>query len=330
MNVLVTGGAGYVGSVLVPKLLEKGHNVTTLDNLVYNRNPQGLLAQVEGRPLLSHPRFYGHIKKDVRDFSAVKAATRGQDAVIHLAAIVGAPSCDKHKDVADDVNFGGTLNVIKALGSDLEQGKKVLIYSSTGSNYGKVKEVCTEETPLNPLSLYGETKTKAEKATLENGGIAYRFATGFGVSPRLRLDLLVNDFTYQVVRNEHLDVFQGHVRRTFIHVRDMADAFVAGLEHSEKMVGQPFNVGDESLNITKREIAETIGRKVPAARIYISKEDDDPNSYVDPDKRDYDVSYRKVKALSEDFHVKVTLDEGIDELIAAASIIENPDFYKNV
>src|SRR3972149_5564576 len=208
MNILVTGGAGYVGTALIPQLLEKGHRVKVIDNLMYGGD--SLL------PFFKDKRFE-FIMGDIRNRDDLKKAVSKADIIIHLAAIVGYPACRKQPQLAEEVNVQGTKNLISILSKD-----QFVIYSSTGSNYGSVDEVCTEETPLNPLSLYGQTKTIAETLLLErNGTIGYRFATAFGVSGRLRLDLLINDFVNRALKQKYIVVYERKFMRTFIHVCDM-------------------------------------------------------------------------------------------------------------
>ena len=248
-KVLVTGGAGYIGSVLVPSLLQSGRSVRVLDNLMYSG--MSLL------PHLSDPKFE-FVKGDIRDTRVVHDAVDGCDAIIHLAAIVGFPACRKYPELAETVNFGGT----KVIADEVGRGRLVL-YGSTGSNYGAlVDKACTEETPLNPLSLYGKTKTAAEQYLLANSdAIAYRFATAFGLSPRLRLDLLVNDFVYTALKLRYLVVYEAHFMRTFIHVTDIARSFLFGLDNADRMTGQVYNVGSEQMNYSKSAVCELIQKR---------------------------------------------------------------------
>src|SRR5574341_130028 len=236
MNVLVTGGAGYVGSVLVPRLLASGHHVRVLDNLMYGG--QSLL------PFFSYPQFE-FIKGDILDEQAVRRATKGVDVIIHLAAIVGYPACKKYEQLAHDVNYVGTKIVDKS-----RERQQRIIFASTGSNYGAlIGDFCTEETPLNPLTIYGTTKTNAEQHLLQSGNaICYRFATAFGVSPRMRLDLLINDFVYQAVKVRNLIIYERTFKRTFIHVIDMARSIMFALENGHRMVDNVYNVGSENMN----------------------------------------------------------------------------------
>jgi len=309
MKILVTGGAGYVGSTLVPMLLSAGHEVLVLDNLMYGGG--GIL------PLFGLDGF-DFIRGDVTDAATLKRALRGRDAVIHLAAIVGYPACKREPDLAVKVNLEATrlLNALR------EPDQRVL-FASTGSNYGAVVgELCTEETPLRPLSLYGETKTKAEQELLKGGNVVvFRFATAFGVSPRMRLDLLINDFVYAAVRNRNLLVYEATFKRTFIHVRDMARAFLFALEHYDRMRDHAWNVGSESNNYSKRDVAHLIRRYVDYYLHFAEVG-------TDEDQRNYVVSYEKIEAAG--FRCKVSVEAGIRELIAAATALDVSNPYANV
>lgn len=309
MKILVTGGAGYVGSTLVPLLLREGHEVLVLDNLTYGGG--GIL------PLFGLPGF-DFIRGDVCDAATLKRALRNADAVVHLAALVGYPACKREPEAAVKVNFEATrlLNALR------EPHQKIL-YASTGSNYGAVVgELCTEETPLRPLSLYGETKTKAEQELLKaRNVVVFRFATAFGVSPRMRLDLLINDFVYSAVRNRNLLIYEASFKRTFIHVRDMARAFLFGLEHYDLMVDNAFNVGTELNNYSKRDIAHLVKRHID---YYLHFAD----VGTDEDQRNYEVSYRKLEGLG--FRCLTSVEDGVRELIAAASALDVSNPYANV
>lgn len=301
VRVLVTGGAGYVGSLLVDRLLARGDAVHVYDDLMHGVNS-----------LFTHfiePRF-GFTKGDIRDRVAlgkVVAATR-PDVVVHLAAIVGYPACARQPDLAMTVNMHGT----EALA---DSAKSIpIIFASTGSAYGKVEGICTEESPCEPLSLYGQTKRAAEVTLLRRGGaVILRFATAFGLSHRLRLDLLPNDFTFQAVHNKQLLVYEPHYRRTFIHAQDMARAFVFAVDQFDAMRDSVYNVGDERMNLTKRELAEAIARKVEYHLRFA-------DAGTDPDQRDYEVSYEKIRQLG--FSLEIGLDAGLDELVRAFSAME--------
>ncbi len=307
-KVLVTGGAGYVGSVLVPRLLAAGHQVRVLDSLKYQ--------QASLVPICLDPGFE-FVRGDVRDREAVKGALEGTDVVIHLAAIVGAPACARSPELAEEVNYQATVVLDEC--RDPSQG---IIFASTGSNYGAVEGVCDEDTPLNPLSQYGVTKTRAETALLEAGNaIVYRFATAFGLSPRLRLDLLINDFTFQAIKNRQLIVYEKGFRRTFIHVHDMARAFAHAVDTYDAMKDQVYNVGHESMNYNKEDVALAIKSKVDYHLHYAE-------FGSDPDKRDYEVSYERIRRTG--FETTITLDRGIDELIKGFDMITLHNPYSNI
>ncbi|MEE9284933.1 MAG: NAD(P)-dependent oxidoreductase [Dehalococcoidia bacterium] len=307
-HILVTGGAGYVGSVLVPKLLARGYRVRVLDNLMYRQTSLIPFCLHDGLEFL---------RGDVRDEGAVRQAVDGVDCIVHLAAIVGAPACARDTRTAHEVNYGAT-SMLSHCRSD-SQG---FVFASTGSNYGVVEDICTEDTALNPLSAYGVSKTDAETELLDQGNaVVYRFATAFGLSPRLRLDLLINDFTFQAVRNRQLIVYEKGFRRTFIHVHDMARAFLHALEHYDEMQGNAYNVGHESLNFTKQDIALAVQRRVDYHLHFA-----DVGS--DPDKRDYEVSYEKIRATG--FETEIDLDQGIHELVKGCEMIGLQNPYSNV
>lgn len=309
MKILVTGAAGYIGSVLVPALLEKGHHVRALDNLTYT-----------GTSLLPYFRNnkFEFVKGDVREEQVMRDAVRDRDAVVHLAAIVGFPACRKAPQLAEDVNW----NASKLLG-DLAGRDRLVLYGSTGSNYGAVTDgVCTEETPLNPLSLYAQTKASAEKYLLENcRTVAFRFATGFGLSPRMRLDLLVNDFVNTAMKMRYLVVYESHFMRSFIHVSDMARAFVFALDNSNRMEGQIYNVGSESMNYSKAQVCELIRKQVDYYLHYADVGED-------PDKRHYVVSYKKISDLG--YRTQVDLECGIAELVRGMPLLDFRTPYSNV
>ncbi len=307
-KVLVTGGAGYVGSVLIPDLLHHGYQVRVLDNLMYNS--MSLL------PYFVDDNFE-FIKGDVRDEKAVQNAVQDVDVIIHLAAIVGAPACHRDQRLAEEVNYGGTVNINKY--RSRSQG---VIFASTGSNYGAVEGICTEDTPLNPLSVYGVTKTNAERHLLDSGNVvAYRFATAFGLSPRLRLDLMINDFAFQALKNGMLVVYEKHFKRTFIHVRDMARSFLFAVENFDRLKDEIFNVGSEKANYTKEDICLKIKERVNYF-LYFA------DVGTDPDQRNYEVSYEKIR--SKGFETTITVEKGLNELIKAYRTISLIRPFSNV
>ncbi|HJZ87731.1 MAG TPA: NAD(P)-dependent oxidoreductase [Polyangia bacterium] len=299
-QILITGGAGYIGSLLAPMLLERGHTVTIFDNFMYGTH------SVLGFAMHPNLRL---IKGDVRDASAVERVVREHDWVFHLAAIVGYPACAADPVMATTVNIEGTRNVMKALGK-----QQRVVFASTGSTYGKVVDVATEETPIAPLTLYGKTKSDGEALVREHARnfSILRFATVFGSSPRMRLDLIVNDFVYQALHNRQIVLFEGHFRRTFLHSSDAAASYLFTMDHFEKMNGGVFNVGDEAMNCTKRDVANKI-------KEYVDYYLHEAAVGTDKDQRDYGVDYSRIKTLG--YRAKVTLEAGIRELIKILSIL---------
>ncbi len=309
MKILVTGGAGYVGSILLPKLLERGYRVRVLDNLMYG-----------GQGLLPHfiNKNFDFIRGDIRDINTVRESISNVDLIIHLAAIVGFPACKKHPDLARTVHIDGTVNI-----DECRSKNQSIIFASTISNYGAVEtSICTEETSLNPLTLYGETKTKAEKLLLDSGNVVvYRFATAVGLSPRLRLDLLVNDFVYQALKNKQLIIYEKHFKRAFIHVTDMARAILFAIENIDRMLDNVYNIGSEAMNFTKEEIALLIKDKIDYFLHFADIGED-------PDKRNYEVSYQKTQSLG--FKTAISMEETIDELVGGLQAVDIKNIYSNV
>ena len=309
MRILVTGGAGYVGSVLVPMLLGQGHAVRVLDNLMYG-----------GRGLLPcfADRHFEFIRGDIREEAAVRKTLEGVDIIIHLAAIVGFPACKKDPRLAEEVNVLGTKNLDRLRGRD-----HLIIFASTGSNYGAVAgDLCTEETPLSPLTVYGQTKTEAERYLLDSGNVVcLRFATAFGISSRMRLDLLINDFVYRAVRERNLIIYEKSYKRSFIHVRDMSQSFVFAIDHADRMRDNVYNVGSESMNYSKEEVARKIRERID---FYLHFAD----IGTDEDQRNYEVSYEKIRRLG--FSTTIGLEEGIGELIRALQVVEVKNEFSNV
>lgn len=309
MRILVTGGSGYVGSVLVPHLLSHGHKVRVFDSLMYGG--RGLL------PCFAYPGFE-FIKGNVLDEAKLKQALKDTEAVIHLAAIVGYPACKRDPRLAQEVNLEGTKLLERLRSKD-----QPILFASTGSNYGAViGSICTEETPLNPLSEYGVTKTAAERHLLDAGNVVcYRFATAFGVSSRMRFDLLVNDFVYQAKINKDLIIYERSFKRTFIHVRDMARAFAFALDNYAAMRDDVYNVGSEEMNYNKEDVALLIKKKVDYYLHFaeIGK---------DEDQRNYEVSYAKIRG--KGFKTEIDMETGIDELIQAADMLVLRNEFSNV
>ena len=302
MKVLITGGAGYIGTVLTELLLERGHDVTIYDRLMY-----------DGTPLVKFFSYnnFSFINGDILDVDNLKENCKDKDVVIHLAAIVGYLACDNNKEMTKDVNVIGTQNVVDSMSPS-----QLLLFGSTGSNYGKVDGICTEETPLNPGTLYGVTKTEAEDIVMDReNSVAYRFATAFGISHRLRMDLLINDLTYKAITEGALVIYQSSAMRTFIHARDMANSFLFAME-TRGMSGQVYNCGSNDMNYSKKDICEMIKDKTGC---YVHYNDFD----YDKDNRDYEVSYDKLEALG--FEVTIGVERGIDELIDVYKVLNFVD-----
>ena len=262
-----------------------------------------------------NPKFK-FIKGDILNVDLLHESMKGYDVVIHLAAGVGYTACRKDEGQSYKINHEGTKNVVEGL-----DGKQLLVYGSTGSNYGTVDGICTEETPLNPLSIYGKSKTMGEAEVLKyENSIAYRFATAFGAAPRLRLDLLVNDLTYSAFMQKYIAVYESHFMRTFIHVKDMARVFKFAIENHTKMSGEVYNVGSNSMNYSKGDVCKMIKEKT---NCYVHYADFDG----DADKHDYIVSYNKINNLG--FDTTITVEEGIDELIKVFPLVEINNKYRN-
>ncbi len=310
-KILVTGGAGYVGTTLVPMLLDRGHDVTVIDNLMFMNGDRMI-------PFMNNDRFR-FVKGDVRDRKLMQKLVDDKDVVIHLAAYVGFPICRlKGQDESYSLNTEATKMVV-----DIMRDSQYLLFGSTGSNYGEVIGVCTEETPLNPLSIYGRTKTKAEQIVMSRtNSTAFRFATAFGISPRMRLDLLVNDLTYKAITEGYAVIYESHFLRTFIHIRDLAHSFVFAIDNQDRMSGEVYNVGSNKMNYTKREVCEMINEEIPEAFFHHA------SIKEDPDKRNYQVSYDKINALG--FEVDVDLKTGIREIKDSVQLLEHSLRYRNV
>lgn len=306
MRILVTGGAGYIGSLLCPMLLEQGHEVLLYDNFMW-----GVRSILH---LFSNPKFQ-ITAGDVRDKAALNKAMSAADVVIHLAAIVGYPACTRDPDLAHTTNVEGTRHVCSLISPNQR-----LIFASTGSTYGQVDGVADETTAISPLTIYGKTKRDGEAMALDVGAVSLRYATVFGISPRLRLDLLINDFCYQAYHQKYIVVFEGHHRRTFMHVTDAVRVLLFVLEHLEKMKGDVFNVGHPGLNYTKIEAARRIQNYVD---FYLHEAD----VGEDPDKRNYEVSYQRIQSLG--FQAQFSLDQGIEEVLKVVPFIKLNTEWKN-
>jgi len=301
MKILITGGAGYLGSVLVDRLLDSGHEVTVLDNLMYNQT--SLIHY-------SYNKRFDFIYGDVRDTNLLEKLVPNFNVIIPLAAIVGFPACDRDKDLATAVNYTHVKTICDLVsGSDIK-----VIYPNTNSGYGiGENSECTEESPLNPISHYGVTKVKAEREVLNIGGISIRLATVFGSSPRMRMDLLVNEFVYKALTDKYITIFEKNFKRNYIHIRDVAKTFEYMIENYEKFQSEVFNVGLTSANLTKAQLVEKIKEFVPDFAITYS------DFYQDPDKRDYLVSNAKLE--STGWNPDWSLDDGIEELIKTYTIL---------
>jgi nucleoside-diphosphate-sugar epimerase len=303
MKILITGGAGYLGSVITDRMLEEGHEVVVLDKLLFN---QTSLLQYTSNPKFTF--IYG----DVRNYELLRELCTKAEVIIPLAAIVGFPACAADPKLAKEINFDQILNIIKITKG---KGKKIL-YPNTNSGYGlgEGQLECTEESPLKPISVYGTTKVEAEKYLKTNtDAIIFRLATVFGVSPRMRTDLLVNDFVYKAITDKYIVVFEKEFKRNFIHIQDVADAFVFMLNNYDAYKGQVFNVGLSDANLNKQELLETIQLHVTDFAVSYN------DFYEDPDKRDYIVSNAKIEATG--WYPKWSLDGGIAELIMAYQMI---------
>lgn len=304
MKILVTGGAGYIGSVMVPMLLDKGCRVTVLDNFMFNQN--SLLD------CCHHPGL-DIVRGDTRDGALVKNLLQEVDAVFPLACLTGAPLCDKDPREAESVILEAVRLILK-----LRVPGQAVIYPTTNSGYGvgEKGKFCTEETPLRPISLYGRLKVKAEEEILAaRNAITLRLATAFGVSPRMRLDLLVNDFTWRALKMKHIELFEAHFMRNYCHVRDISAAFIHCLENFDRLKDQAYNVGLTEANCSKQQLCAEIQKQVPDFTFTESMD------AKDPDQRDYIVSNEKIEKTG--FRAKVSLAAGITELIKGYTVLSD-------
>lgn len=307
MKILVTGGAGYIGSILVPELLKQKHEVIVVDNFLYNQT--SLLE-------CCHEKNLVIVRKDARDKNVISDYIKNADAVFPLACVTGAPACDKDPVAAKTVNLDAVKSIL-----ELRSNKQIVIFPTTNSGYGIGQEgiYCSEETPLKPVSLYGTLKVEAEKAVLDSeNSITLRLATAFGISPRMRLDLLVNDFVYRAVNDRFVILFEAHFKRNFIHVRDITKAFIYCLENFDKMKNQCYNVGLSDANLSKYELCQEIKKKIPGFYFVEAAVGEDP------DKRNYIVSNEKIE--KSGFSPGVSLEEGISELIKGYKILKRNQF----
>jgi len=307
---LVTGGAGYLGSVLVPQLLAAGYSVTVVDNFMFR--PTSLAE-------CCHYEAFDVVRGDCRDERLMAGLVANHDTIIPLAALVGAPLCDRDALGAISTNRDAVRMICR-----LASPKQRILMPVTNSGYGIGQPgiPCTEDSPLNPISLYGTSKVEAEAAVLEReNSISFRLATVFGMSPRMRLDLLVNDFVYRAVTDRAVVIFEGHFKRNFIHVRDVARAFLHGLENFESMRGRAYNVGLEDANLTKLELCAVIQKHLPGF-VFLEAPIGE-----DPDKRDYIVSNQRI--LATGWSPQWGLERGIQELLKGYRILRN-SAYANV
>jgi nucleoside-diphosphate-sugar epimerase len=307
MKILVTGGAGYIGSIMVPELLKAGHEVFVIDNFIYNQT--SLLDCCNDRKLTV-------VRGDVRSKDPISEWIKKADAIFPLACITGLPACERDVTAARTVNYEAIKMIL-----GMRNSKQIIIFPTTNSGYGIGQEgiYCTEETPLNPISLYGRLKVDAEKAILDSGNaITLRLATAFGISPRMRLDLLVNDFTYRAVTDRFIVLFQANFKRNYIHIRDIVKAFIHCLDNFNKMKNEPYNVGLSDANLSKLELCQEIKKQVKD--FYFTEAE----VGEDPDKRNYIVSNEKIEKTG--FKAEISLQKGIEELIKGYKIIKRSQY----
>ena len=309
-NILVTGASGYLGSIICEHLLDAGYQVTAIDNLTYGQNSLfHLCANLK----------FNFVMGDARDEEIMTNLVKEADVIIPLAAVVGAPACKKDPWLAKSVNYEAVELLLR-----LRSPQQLIIYPTTNSGYGTQsgETYCTEDTPLEPISLYGQTKVQAELAVLEAPNtITLRLATVFGMSPRMRLDLLVNHFVYAAVTDGYLVIFEKDFKRNYIHIRDVADCMIYGIKNSEKMVGRPYNAGLDAANLSKEELALKVKEYVPNFYLHFAP------IGSDPDKRNYIVSNQRLREAG--FEAKRSLDEGIQELLKGYRMLGRKKF-KNI
>ena len=307
MKILVTGGAGYIGSMLVPELLNLNHKITVLDNFMFK--------QASLNSLCTNKNFE-IINGDIRNQSLMKKLADKNDVIIPLAAIVGAPLCNKDPFNAQSVNHDAIKEMFTYISNN-----QYIIMPTTNSAYGTGDEnnFCNEDSPLRPISKYAKDKVEIEKDLMSReNSISYRLATVFGMSPRMRIDLLVNDFTYRAYHDSSLIIFEGHFKRNYIHVRDVVRAFIHALNNLDKMKSEIYNVGLSDANLSKKELCEEIKKHIPNFT-YVEEK-----IKKDPDQRNYIVSNEKIE--KSGFIPKYSLSDGIQELIKGYSMIKNQNF----
>ena len=307
LKILITGGAGYIGSILVPAFLHKDYDVTVIDNFMYNQTP--LLD-------CCHLKHLNVVRGDTRDEKLLKELVPKADVIVPLACIVGAPACDKDPSKAKSVNLDAIVKILK-----IKSPSQIIIYPNTNSGYGIGQQgvYCDEKTPLKPISLYGKLKVQAEKEVLNSkNSLTLRLATVFGISPRMRLDLLVNDFVHRAVNDRFLVLFEAHFKRNYIHIRDVANAFAHCIEKFDKMKGKPYNVGLSNANLSKWELCEEIKKQIPEFYFHEAK------IGQDPDKRNYIVSNARIE--TSGFKPQLSLQDGIAELKKGFQIVTRNHF----
>ncbi|MGD9782771.1 MAG: NAD-dependent epimerase/dehydratase family protein [Kiritimatiellia bacterium] len=305
-HVLVTGGAGYLGSILVPALLARGVEVTVVDNFMYGQTP--LLD-------CCHDDKLAIVRGDVRDERLLLPLLKKADVVMPLACLVGAPLCAQKPIEARSINLDAILMLLK---NASKTQKFISPTTNSGYGVGQSGVFCTEETPMNPISLYGILKVELEKALLGAGAISLRLATVCGVSPRMRLDLLVNDFTYRAVFDHFVVLFESHFKRNYIHVRDVARAFLHAFDHFDEMKGQPYNVGLSDANLSKMELCQEIQKQVPGFTIM------EAHVGKDPDQRNYVVSNAKIEATG--YRPQISIQRAVAELIKGYQVVHRSQF----
>jgi len=309
-KILITGGAGYIGSMLTPYLLKKNYHVTVLDNFMYKQNSLSTNCIDDS---------FNVVKGDVRDQKLIKNLISKSDIIIPLAAYVGAPLCDRDPVGAKSTNLDAQLFLLNELSIDQ---KLLMPITNSGYGIGSKNSFCDENSPLNPVSLYGKHKVEIENEALKReNSVSFRLATVFGMSSRMRLDLLVNDFVYRACNDKFIILFEGHFRRNFIHILDVIRVFYFGLQNFQKMKSNAFNVGLSTANLTKIELCEEIKKQIPEFFYHEAK------IGKDPDKRDYLVSNKKIEQLG--FIPTKNLQDGITELIKGNAMIYNK-VYSNI
>ena len=306
-RILITGGAGYIGSLLTPRLLSQNYEVTVIDNFMYNQNSLNNLCSNKN---------FNIINADIRDKNILRESSTNKDIIIPLAAYVGAPLCNKDPFGAKEVNLNAQLELLKSISKN-----QIVVMPMTNSGYGigEKDSYCDENTPLRPISLYGKHKVEVEEVLLgRENSISLRLATVFGMSPRMRLDLLVNDFVNRACNDKAIIIFEGGFRRNFVHIRDVVEAFNFSIDNFEKMKGEAYNIGLSDANLTKLDLCKKIKEHIKDFFYYEAPIGEDP------DKRDYIVSNKKIENLG--FAARNSLDDGIEELIKGNKMLKFKNF----